>query len=148
MICEGGQFTLTATAHYDEVLGDVTYTWTRNGVVVENAYGDTLVDSPVTVDNDPTNYTYTVIATLTASGCQSVVTDSSTINIMVLPNPTVEIEGDHIICGSGDSIDNVHLVANVNDSSEYVDGYTYEWRLFNRTLTDADPASPPTYLTR
>ena len=134
VICEGGQFTLTATAHYDEVLGDVTYTWTRNGVVVENAYGDTLVDSPVTVDNDPTNYTYTVIATLTASGCQSVVTDSSTINIMVLPNPTVEIEGDHIICGSGDSIDNVHLVANVNDSSEYVDGFTYEWRLFNRTL--------------
>jgi hypothetical protein len=134
VICEGGEFTLTATAVYDEILGDVTYTWTKNGVVIAGANTNTLHESQVTVDNDVTNYTYTVVATLTASGCQSVVTDSSTINVTVLRNATVVIAGDPVICGSGVAATTVHLTANVNDTSDMVDGYNYEWRLFNETL--------------
>ncbi len=134
VICDGGEFTLTATANYDEVLGEATYTWTRNGEELVDAHDATLTESPVTVDNDITTYTYTVIATLTASGCQSVVTDSSTITVTVRPNPTVVIAGDPVICGSGDNATSVHLTANVNDHSDLVDGFTYEWRLFNNTL--------------
>ncbi|MCK9339580.1 MAG: hypothetical protein M0P38_06275, partial [Bacteroidales bacterium] len=136
VICEGGQFTLTATATHDSELGLPTYTWFRNGVEIENAYTNTLTESPVTVDGDVTNYTYSVLVTLTASGCQSVVTDSSTITVEVLPNATVEIEGDPIICGAGVGLDTLHLVANVNDTSALVDGYTYEWRLFNATIAE------------
>src|SRR5574344_2278133 len=105
VICEGGEFELTATATYDPELGLPTYTWFRNGVEIENAYTNTLTESPATVDGDVTNYTYSVLVTLTASGCQSVVTDSSTITVEVLPNATVEIEGDPIICGAGVGLD-------------------------------------------
>ncbi|MBO4645687.1 MAG: SprB repeat-containing protein [Bacteroidales bacterium] len=134
VICEGGQYTLTATAYYDEVLGDAVYTWTRNGEEIVNAHGATLTESDITVDGDITTYTYTVVATLTASGCQSVVTDSSTITVTVLPNPTVVISGDPVICGTGNNATSVQLTANVNDHSDLVDGFTYEWRLFNNTL--------------
>ena len=138
-ICEGGQFTLTATAVYDSILGTPVYTWFRNGVEVANATEATLTDSPVTVDGDVTTYQYEVLVTLTASGCQSVITDSSTMNVTVLPNPTVEIAGDHSICGNGVGADTIHLVANVNDTVADVDGFTYEWRLFNLTVgTDSN----------
>ena len=139
VVCEGGQYTLTATAYYDEVLGEATYTWTRNGEEVVNAHGATLTESDITVDGDITTYTYTVVATLTASGCQSVVTDSSTITVTVLPNPTVVISGDPVICGTGNNATSVQLTAIVNDHSDLVDGFTYEWRLYNRTLTADDP---------
>ena len=134
VVCEGGQYTLTATAYYDEVLGEATYTWTRNGEEIVDAHGATLTESDITVDGDITTYTYTVVATLTASGCQSVVTDSSTITVTVLPNPTVVIAGDPVICGTGNNATSVQLTANVNDHSDLVDGFTYEWRLFNNTL--------------
>ena len=137
IICDGGQFTLTATAYYDTILGAATYTWYRNGFEIENAHGNVLTESPLTVDNDVTVYTYEVIVTLEASGCQSVITDSSTMVVTVYPNPTVEIEGDHFICGAGYGMDTLHLVANVNDTVT-ADGYTYEWRLFNRTLDNAE----------
>lgn len=134
VICEGGQFTLTATAHYDSILGAATYTWYRNGIEIEGVEGNVLTESPVTVDGDITNYTYEVVVSLEASGCQSVVTDSSTINVEVHPNLTVVIAGDPVICGAGVAADHVILTAQVNDTSAYADGYEYEWRLFNNTL--------------
>ena len=137
IICDGGQFTLTATAYYDTILGAATYTWYRNGYEIENAHGNVLTESPLTVDGDVTEYTYEVVVTLEASGCQSIVTDSSTMVVTVYPNPTVEIEGDHFICGAGYGMDTLHLVANVNDTVT-ADGYTFEWRLFNRTLDNSE----------
>ena len=134
VICSGGEFTLTASAVYDSILGTPIFTWIRNGVVLDNTYDSVFVDHPVTVDNDSVNYTYSVYVTLTASGCVSTVSDSSTINVNVLPNATVQIEGDPVICGAGDELDTIRLIANVNDTSALVDGFTYEWRLYNRTI--------------
>ena len=134
VICSGGEFTLTASAVYDSILGTPIFTWIRNGVVLDNTYDSVFVDHPVTVDNDSVNYTYSVYVTLTASGCMSTVSDSSTINVNVLPNATVQIEGDPVICGAGTELDTIRLIANVNDTSALVDGFTYEWRLYNRTI--------------
>ena len=137
IICDGGQIRLIAHASYDTVaLGVPTFTWFRNGFEIENAHDSILVESPLTVDGDSTRYTYQVLVTLTASGCQSVITDSSTVDVYVFPNPTVEIEGDHFICGDGIGMDTLVLTANVNDTV-VADSYTYEWRLFNRTLEDS-----------
>ena len=99
VICSGGEFTLTASAVYDSILGTPIFTWIRNGVVLDNTYDSVFVDHPVTVDNDSVNFTYSVYVTLTASGCMSTVSDSSTINVNVLPNATVQIEGDPVLTG-------------------------------------------------
>ena len=93
----------------------------------------------MTVDNDSINHTYTVFVTMSASGCQSTIDSNSTRVITILPNATVQIEGDPVICGAGDELDTIRLIANVNDTSARVDGFTYEWRLYNRTLTADDP---------
>ena len=137
-ICEGGQFTLVAHASFDDNLGTPTYTWFRNGVEILNATDSVITESPVTVDGDLTNYTYQVIVTLTASGCQSVIDTNSTMDVHVYPNSTVQIEGDPIICGAGLNRAVAHLTAHLNDTVADVDGYTYEWRLFNRTINATD----------
>ena len=76
------------------------------------------------------------MVTLPQSGCQSTISDSSTVVVTVNPNPTIEIEGDHNICGTGVGADTIHLVANVNDTFVNSHEFTYEWRLFNTTLNE------------
>ena len=126
--------TLTATAVYDSILGPATYTWYRNHVEIADAHDSIYIESPLTVDGDVTTYEYSVMVTLPQSGCQSVITDSSTVVVTVYANPTIEIAGDHNICGTGVGADTIHLVANVNDSVTNSHGFTFEWRLFNVTV--------------
>lgn len=64
------------------------------------------------------------MVTLPQSGCQSVITDSSTVVVTVYANPTIEIAGDHNICGTGVGAETIHLVANVNDSVTNSHGFT------------------------
>lgn len=133
VICEGGEVTLTATVT-GGVAGGEVYKWYKNDVLVPGAYAATLVDYPVTVDGDMTTIIYRVEVTQTAAGCASVNVAETTLEIY--PNPSVQIEGDPIICDGTD----ISLTANVND--EYPgSNLTYQWRLFNANLTGATDAN-------
>ena len=42
---------------YGDLLGEETYTWYRNGIMIENATGDSITESPVTVEKtSPATY--------------------------------------------------------------------------------------------
>ncbi len=130
VICEGGEVVLTATITEGGVAGGEVYTWYKNDVLVPGAYAATLVDYPVTTDGDITQITYRVEVTQTAAGCASVNVAQTTLEIH--PNPSVQIEGDPIICDGSP----VELTANVND--EYPNSeLTYQWRLFNADIAGA-----------
>ena len=110
------------------------YRWYKNDELVPEATDATLVDYPVTVDGDMTTIIYRVQVTQSAAGCSSVIDATQT--LQVYPNPTVQIEGDPIICHETD----IELTANVND--EYPgSNLTYQWRLFNANLTGATDAN-------
>jgi len=129
-ICEGGEVILTSSITSGGVAGGEVYTWYKNNVIVPGAVSAVLVDYPVTVDGNITNYIYRVEVAQTASGCASV--NSAQTSVQVNPNPSVQIEGDPIICdGSA-----ISLEANVND--EYLNPVlSYQWRLFNADITGA-----------
>ncbi|HQQ20291.1 MAG TPA: hypothetical protein PK471_00100, partial [Bacteroidales bacterium] len=131
VICEGGEVVLTATITSGGVAGGEVYTWYKNGVLVPGATAATYVDYPVTTDGDITQITYRVEVTQTAAGCASVNTADTTLTIH--PNPSVQIEGDPIICDGSP----VRLNANVNESYD-VSGLSYQWRLFNADIEGAN----------
>ena len=119
-ICEGRTITMTATTT-GGVAGGETYTWYRNGEVVENVTSNVFVDSPVTFDNEPVVYTYKVVVEQAASACQSneFVFDPITVN----PNPTTVLATDPIVCA--EEGDNIELVAVV--TPDPATGVTYNW---------------------
>ena len=120
-VCEGTQFSLTAHIS-GGVAGGEVYTWFRNGEILNDAHGATITDSPVTVDGDVTNYTYTVLVTQTASGCQSEIF-SEPVVVTINPNPTLAIETDPIVCT--DTTDNIILVAHLDPTP--ATPYTFTW---------------------
>ena len=123
-VCPGGEVKLQAVIA-GGVTGGEVFTWFRNGVQLEST-GDILVDYPQAVDNDVTNYIYEVIVSQNAAGCQSVITPASTHNILVVPNPTIELAGDPIVCD--ETVNNVVVNANVVYSTAIEGfGYTYQW---------------------
>jgi hypothetical protein len=95
VICEGGEVIVTSTVT-GGVTGGEVYTWYKNNVIIPGAVSAVLVDYPVTVNNDSTNYIYRVEVAQTAAGCAS--TNTATTSVMVYPNPTVVISGDPIVC--------------------------------------------------
>jgi hypothetical protein len=123
-ICEGGMVTVTAVMDPNTlgVEGSHTiYTWYKNNILMEGVTGASFTESPVTVDGDYTAYTYSVYATQDASGCQSAMATSATLN--VLANPRVMISGDHHICET----DTAFLIANVDTASRPVGILHYTW---------------------
>jgi hypothetical protein len=135
VICEGGEVIVTSSITNGGVTGGEVYTWYKNDVIIPGAVSAVLVDYPVTVDGNITNYIYRVEVSQTASGCAS--TNTATASVSVNPNPSVQIEGDPIICDGSD----VELFANVNDQYPLA-GLTYQWRLFNDNIatTNSNPA--------
>ena len=130
-VCDGGQVTISAVVSNLPDLGTPTYTWYRNGVLIDGVNGASFVESPVAVDGDITSYVYSAVVSYEVSGCQSVeYVDLDT--LVVYPNPTVVIEGDPIVCQDS----TVRLVANVNDAIEGVT-FTYQWRRFNQDIPGA-----------
>ena len=130
-LCPGGRVELHATVD-GGVPGGEVYTWYRNGVVLEST-GENLIDYPLAVDNDVTMYIYEVVVKQTAAGCESVIDSLSTDTIWVVPNPTIELSGDPIVCDTTDQ--NIVITANVVsyvDTTDY--GYTYQWYENNAPL--------------
>ena len=123
-ICPGGRVELHATVS-GGVAGGEVYTWYRNGVQLEST-GENLIDYPVAVDNNVTMYIYEVAVRQNAAGCASVIDSLSTDTIWVVPNPTIELSGDPIVCDTTNM--NIVITANVVsyvDTTDY--GYTYQW---------------------
>ena len=133
-LCPGGRVELHATVA-GGVPGGEVYTWYRNGVQLEST-GENLIDYPVAVDNDITMYIYEVVVKQTAAGCESVIDSISTDTIWVVPNPTIELSGDPIVCDTTNL--NVVITANVVsyvDTNNY--GYTYQWYENNAPIVDS-----------
>ena len=125
-ICPGGHVELMAHVS-GGVAGGEVYTWTRNGEELEST-GANLIDNPLAVDNNITRYIYEVVVKQTANACQSVITSRSTDTIWVVPNPTIELAGDQIVCEAEGTGNNITISANVVsyvDTTNY--GYTYMW---------------------
>ena len=110
-ICDGREVKIAAGVLPNTgIAGGEVYTWYRNGEVIPGFHGDTLVDFPTSVDNEPAVYTYAVSVKQSASGCQSnifTLTPSITVN----PNPALELTTDPIVCDTAGN--NITLVANM-----------------------------------
>ena len=122
-ICVGSQATMTAVSN-----GANYFVWYENGVQISGENLDTIRDMPT----EPGSYIYSVAAV--SNGCVSKDTTLQP-ELLVLGNPTVEITGDPIICNDS----TIHLIAIINDTlNTNANGasYTYEWRLYNNTLTN------------
>ena len=131
VICEGGEVIVTSSITAGGVAGGEVYTWYKNDVIIPGAVSAVLVDYPVTVNNDITNYIYRVEVAQTAAGCASV--NSATTSVQVNPNPTVVISGDPIVCTG---TNNIALHANIND--QYLtSNLGIQWRLFNTNISGA-----------
>ena len=129
-ICEGQPVKVVATVQ-GGVTGTEIFSWFRNGELIQNITGDTLVDFPQAVNGYPTTYTYEVSVSQRNSGCISVLTFVDT--VVVNPNPTVAIETDPIVCGDG--ANNVKLFAHVSPAP--ATPYTFNWFEDNVALTGA-----------
>ena len=127
-ICDGQFVTLNAEVK-GGVAGGEVYTWYIDGFKVEGATSSEFTHYPVAMNNKPTTYTYNVTVAQIPDGCYSDLVDTVAVNVVVYPNPSVEITGDPIICK--DSV--VRLVANINETIPSV-GYSYQWRLFNADI--------------
>jgi hypothetical protein len=122
-ICEGGQVTVTATVDGSTgVLNEpFTFTWFKNGFLMEGVTSYTFVDAPFTNDEDNTVVTYSATVSQPVSGCVSDEVAADVLN--VYRNPRVMIQGDHHICET----DSVFLVANVDTTSRPVGLLHYTW---------------------
>ncbi len=130
-ICPGGRVELVASVS-GGVAGGEEFIWTRNGIVMETI-GNTLIDYPMAIDNDITKYVYAVVVRQAGAGCVSELTELSQYTMWVVPNPTVELAGDPIVCDTTDN--NIVITANVVN---YLDttglGLTYQWYENNAAL--------------
>lgn len=131
-VCQGHQLILTANVT-GGVTGNETYTWYRNGEVMGITHG-IYMEMPMTIDNEITTYIYNVTVNQNTGGCESVLNPANAVTITVNPNPTVVIDGNPVVCTSGQN--NVNLTANVYPAA--VGGnYTYEWFESNVSLGPA-----------
>ncbi len=101
-VCNGAQVIVYATTEpaAEDIEGAV-FTWYRNGVVIPGANMFTLQENVYTTDNHVTQYSYTAIVTLPASGCQSsnMLVNLAEDYVNVNPAPsTVNISGNNVIC--------------------------------------------------
>ena len=123
-ICTGGQ--VTVTAHIDPIDAGVpglpyTYTWYRNGALINGVTGESFTESPAAIDGDNTIYVYSATVRQDRSACNSNETFSAGLN--VFDNPIVMIAGDQHICET----DTVFLMANVDTNSRPVGILHYTW---------------------
>ena len=119
-ICYGGQLAITAAPEGGDLEGD-TYTWYRNGILMEGATAATIYDTPEIIDNNAQQYVYTAILSRPAPGCTSAAVTSDVVT--VYPNPVVVITGDQHVCET----DSVFLIANVDTVGMNVGGLHYTW---------------------
>ena len=119
-ICYGGQLTITASPEGGNQEGD-TYTWYRNGILMEGATAATIYDTPEIIDNNTQQFVYTAILSRPAPGCTSDAVTSDVVT--VYPNPVVVITGDQHVCET----DSVFLIANVDTVGMNVGGLHYTW---------------------
>ena len=119
-ICYGGQLTITASPEGGNQEGD-TYTWYRNGILMEGATAATIYDTPEIIDNNTQQFVYTAILSRPAPGCTSDAVTSDVVT--VYPNPVVVITGDQHVCET----DSIFLIANVDTVGMNVGGLHYTW---------------------
>ena len=119
-VCNGGQLAITAVPQGGNLAGD-TYTWYRNGILMEGAVAATIFDTPGTVDDNTQQYVYTAVLTRPAPGCTSEPVTSNAVT--VYPNPVVVITGDQHVCET----DSIFLIANVDTVGMNVGGLHYTW---------------------
>ena len=120
-LCPGGRVELHANIS-GGVTGGEVYTWYRNGVELEST-GENLIDYPMAEDNNVAQYIYEVTVRQDAAACQSVITVASQDTLWIVPNPTIELAGDPIVCDTTNN--NVVITANVVSYLETP--YTYQW---------------------
>ena len=118
-LCSGGE--ITVTAHPASVTGTATYTWYRNGELIEGVTAASFTESPLAVDADVTTYVYSAVLTTNVSGCESSIVESAPVT--VYGNPRVDIAGDANICET----DSVYLAAYVDHISDEVGILSYTW---------------------
>ena len=118
-LCSGGE--ITVTAHPASVTGTATYTWYRNGELIEGVTAASFTESPLAVDADVTTYVYSAVLTTNVSGCESSIVESTPVT--VYGNPRVDIAGDANICET----DSVYLAAYVDHISDEVGILSYTW---------------------
>ena len=129
VICNGGQVTLTVT----NAVNNAVYTWYRNGVIIPSATTSVLYESPMAVDDDATNYVYTVVSTLPMSGCTSLMSANTIVTVVPTPVVTVTVEGNTALCAGGSTT----LHANVTPAYA---NYTYQWYKDNVLISGATTA--------
>ena len=120
-MCEGSQLALRA-----EPDTFAAYRWFQDGIEIPGHNLDTIVLVP-----EAGVHTYAVQA-ISQFGCESG-QHALTTPILVLPNPSLVITGDPLICH--DSL--IRLYANINDTTNSTAGnalYNYEWRVYNYTI--------------
>ena len=133
-ICQGAQVTVTASVSGGIENEPYTFTWYRNGVMIENITDSMFVDNPSLFDYDANSFIYTAVATQPSSACASVAV-SDTLN--VYDNPTVVISGDALLCNDSVTV----LTAHVNDTMIATGAVEYQWRLFNTDIVDSTNAT-------
>ena len=139
-ICFGSQLTLAAQP---DTLS--SYRWYQDGIEIPGHNLDTITIVP-----EVGVHTYAVQA-INQFGCETGQHALST-PILVLPNPSLVITGDPLICN--DSL--IRLFANINDTTNSTAGnalYDYEWRVYNYTIdtnaaqqTITDPYTNETFV--
>ena len=131
-ICDGGQVTITAhVSNTTGVLADTNYfyTWFRNGIEIPDVHGNSFIESPLTVDQDVTTYTYTAIVHQIESGCNSLPVSADILT--VYRNPIPVIDGDQYVC----EMNNVYLITYTDTTSINVGELHYQWYI-NGELRD------------
>ena len=108
-ICNGQTVTInvTPTAGSGIAAEDLTYTWYRDGEILNGVTGTSFTDDPVNNSSNVAKVIYGVTANQASSGCQSV-TKYDTLYIQ--PAPEVQITGTPLVCFE----DTVKLTANVS----------------------------------
>ena len=142
-ICDGGEVVITANTA--NVNGTATFTWFRNGILLEGINGASFTQTLQAIGNDVTTYTYTALVSTNIFGCQSAIATAPVITVS--PNPSVVIAGEPIVC---EGVNNIVLFANSLPAT----GLQYQWFLNNVAITDAtsstltttQPASTTTYV--
>ncbi len=130
-VCTGGQVTLEVSNAAD--LAGATYTWYRNGVMIPDATTAVLSESPVAVDNDATNYEYTVVAELPIPGCTSATSATATVTVITAPVAEVTVNSNTTVCANH----TITLTANVMPAGTY----NYQWYKDNVAILGANQAT-------
>lgn len=129
VICEGHQVSLRANISGGVVEDEVTYTWYKNGVIIEGANEAYYTDYPVPSDNTVptrTQFRYNVTVAQTSSACYSLYDTNDVVLIEVRPNPNVYVNGLENVCQSS-SDNNIVLQATVAGNVGSLTDYVMYW---------------------